>query len=146
MISHQTTKSRPHLAITLSLLTASVLLAASILTLSTSSAALAQLDPAESRCHLSQDPIQEISLMLTSSGFDPAEVKPQSGRFLLSIDNRSGASELVLRLARSDGGQIRELRVPGGGGDWNEAFDLSAGTYTLSEANHSTWICTIVVP
>jgi len=101
--------------------------------------------PTEARGGLRQDPLPEVPLMLTSNGFDPAELRPQSGRFLLSIDNRSGDNDLVLRLKRADGSQVRELHVSGAGGDWNETLDLTPGTYTLSEANHSSWLCTIIV-
>lgn len=103
------------------------------------------MNKSDERFGLIQDPLPEVSLILNANGFDPVEVRPQSGRFLLSIDNRSGAGELVLRLSRLDGTQIRELKIPGGGGDWAEAFDLSAGTYKLTEANHSSWICTIII-
>ena len=101
--------------------------------------------PADARAHLGQDPLPEVSLLLRSNGFDPAEVRPPSHRFLLSIDNRSGVNDLTLRLNRADGTQVRELHVSGAGGDWSETIDLSAGTYTLSEANHSAWLCTIIV-
>jgi len=92
-----------------------------------------------------QDP-QEILITLKSDGFDPSEIRPQTGRFLLSIDNRSGVAELVLKLSRADGTLLKELRVSGVGGDWNEAFDLPPGTYRLVEATHSNWICVIIVP
>ena len=92
-----------------------------------------------------QDP-QEILITLKSEGFDPPEIRPQAGRFLLSIDNRSGVAELVLKLSRADGTLLKELRVSGVGGDWNEAFDLPPGTYRLVEATHSNWICVIIVP
>jgi len=45
--------------------------------------------------------------------------------FLLSIDNRSGVAELVLKLSRADGTQLKELRVSGVSGERNEAFDLA---------------------
>jgi len=142
MKSRQTTKT---LLITLILFTATIVLAMSIGTLSLNSA-FAQPGRVDVRVQLPQDPMQEISLILSSSGFNPAEVRPQSGRFLLSIDNRSGSGDLVFKLSRPDGTLIRELRMAGAGGDWTEAFDLSKGTYKLSEANHSAWVCTIVVP
>lgn len=145
MISRQTTEFRGYLAIKFLLFTATIALAISIETLSLNSAAVAQLAPVDVRSHLPQDPMPEVALTLSSTGFNPQEVRPQSGRFLLSIDNRSGASDLVFRLSRADGTLIRELRMSGAGGDWSEAFDLSAGTYTLSETNHSTWVCTIIV-
>ena len=142
MKSRRTTKT---LLITLILFTATIVLAISIETLSLNSA-FAQSSRVGVRVQLPQDPMQEISLILSSSGFNPAEVRPQSGRFLLSIDNRSGSGDLVFKLSRPDGTLIRELRMSGAGGDWTEAFDLPAGTYKLSETNHSTWVCTIVVP
>ena len=142
MKSRRTTKT---LLITLILFTATIVLAISIETLSLNSA-FAQPGRVGVRVQLPQDPMQEISLILSSSGFNPAEVRPQSGRFLLSIDNRSGSGDLVFKLSRPDGTLIRELRMSGAGGDWTEAFDLSAGTYKLSETNHTAWVCTIVVP
>lgn len=92
-----------------------------------------------------KDAIEEVSLMLTAKGFAPAEVRPQGKKFLLSLDNRTDAKELTLRMVRNDGVQIREIRVPGGGGDWSELFELQPGNYTFSEVNHSNWTCTIVI-
>jgi hypothetical protein len=146
MNSRRTAKTQRYLLTALTLLTATIALGISIAKLSLNSAVAAQPGPVDERGHLSQDPMQEISLILSSSGFNPAEVRPQSGRFLLSIDNRSGTGDLVFKLSRPDGTLIRELRMSGAGGDWTEAFDLSEGTYKLSETNHSAWVCTIVVP
>jgi len=92
-----------------------------------------------------QDPIEEVLLVLTGSGFAPAEVRPYGKKFLLSLDNRTEVKELTLRMARSDGVQIREIRVPAGGGDWSELFELAPGAYKLSEANHESWLCTITI-
>lgn len=104
-----------------------------------------QSDLALGRQAVYQDPIEEVSLMLTSSGFAPAELRPHGKKFLLSLDNRTDVKELTLRVARNDGVQIREIRVPGGGGDWSELFELQPGTYTFSEVNHANWTCTIVI-
>jgi len=93
-----------------------------------------------------KDPIEELSLTLTSSGFTPAELKPHGKKFLLSLDNRTDVQELTLRMARNGGAQIREIRVPGGsGGDWSELFELQPGNYTFSEVNHPNWTCKIVI-
>jgi len=92
-----------------------------------------------------QDPIEEVSLMLTSSGFAPSELRPHGKKFLLSLDNRTDVKELTLRMARNDDVQIREIRVPGGGGDWSELFELPAGNYTFSEVNHENWSCAIII-
>lgn len=87
----------------------------------------------------------EVSLSLGPDGFTEREVRAQRRRFLLSLDNRTGAKELVLRLSGKDGRQLRELHVPGGGGDWGEMFDLQPGSYTFSEVKHTDWWCTIIV-
>ena len=87
----------------------------------------------------------EVVLTLTAEGFTPAAVTRDPGRFQLSVDNRSGVDDLTLHLKRSDGTQLREMRVAGGGGDWSEVFDLTQGNYTLSEANHSNWVCAFII-
>jgi|GEM_PF-2057402 hypothetical protein len=93
-----------------------------------------------------QDAIEDVSLMLKADGFAPAEVRTHGKKFLLSLDNRTDLQQLTLRMARSDGLRIREIRVPGGGGgDWSELFELQPGTYTFSEVDHPNWICTIVI-
>jgi len=106
---------------------------------------LKQSDLALGQPPVYQDPIEELSLTLTSSGFAPAELRPHGKKFLLSLDNRTDVKELVLRLSSSDGVQIREIRVPGGGGDWSELFELTTGNYTFSEVNHENWSCAIII-
>ena len=94
---------------------------------------------------LYKDPIEELTLTLTSSGFAPAKLNPHGKKFLLSLDNRADVPELLLRMSRKDGSVIREIRVPGGSGDWSELFELPPGSYTFSEVNHANWACTIVI-
>lgn len=104
-----------------------------------------QTDVALSPQPVYRDPIEEASLTLRANGFVPRELNLQSNRFFLSIDNRTDVKELVLRLSRADGSLVRELRVAGGIGDWSELFELPEGTYTLSEASHAEWTCTLKV-
>jgi len=92
-----------------------------------------------------QDAIEEVSLMLNTDGIAPAEVRTHGKKFLLSLDNRTDVKQLTLRMTSSDGVRIREIRVPGGGGDWSELLELQPGTYTFSAVGDPNWICTIVV-
>jgi hypothetical protein len=92
-----------------------------------------------------QDPIEEISVTLRATGFDPTELKPHGRKFLFSLDNRTEVKELVLKLSRGDGTQVKELRVPGNAGDWSELFELKPGAYSLTEINHPNSLCTIIV-
>lgn len=86
---------------------------------------------------------EEVTLTLRADGFTPAEMTRPAGRFLLTVDNRSGVEELILLLTREDGERVRELRIPPRMLDWNEMIDLPAGHYTLREANHPSWVCRI---
>lgn len=139
-------KSRQRWIIILALPAAIVALAVAGSTLnSVASGSWQQTELALSGRPVYRDSIEEISLTLSSSGFAPTDLSVQSNQFLLSLDNRTELKELVLRLSREDGSRVRELRVPGGGGDWSELFELPDGTYTLSEASHAEWSCTIRV-
>lgn len=80
MDSRRTAKTQRYLLTTLTLFTATIALGISIATLSLNSAVAAQPGPVDERGHLSQNPMQEISVTLGSSGFNPAEVRPDSGR------------------------------------------------------------------
>ena len=104
-----------------------------------------QSDMALGESSLYKDPIEELTLTLTSSGFTPAKLNPHGKKFLLSLDNRADVSELVLRMTRKDGSVIREIRVPGGSGDWSELFELPPGSYKFAEVNYANWSCTIVI-
>lgn len=51
-----------------------------------------------------QEEPEEITLTLRADGFDPGEVVRPAGRFMLSVDNRSGAEKVTLTLKRGNGG------------------------------------------
>ncbi|HEX8846461.1 MAG TPA: hypothetical protein VF791_17570 [Pyrinomonadaceae bacterium] len=84
-------------------------------------------------------------VVIRSTGFEPAEITRPAGPFALSFDNQSGVEEIVLRLNREDGTQVREIAIPRGVGNWGAQVDLPVGTYTLTEANHAEWSCRIIV-
>lgn len=85
--------------------------------------------------------MEEVTLTISADGFDPPEVIRPAGRFMLSVDNRSGADELTLILKRGNGNKVLEVKVSGQKGDWSEVIDLQPGRYTLSEAGHPDWKC-----
>jgi hypothetical protein len=78
-------------------------------------------------------------------GFEPNQIRRPSGKFLLAVDNRSGLSELILRLDHVAGARLREVQVPMKKLDWRDLVDLPPGTYRLTEANHSDWSCEITI-
>jgi hypothetical protein len=92
-----------------------------------------------------QEEPEEVTLTLRSDGFDPAEVVRPAGRFMLSVDNRSGVDKITLLLRRGDGSKVVEIKVLNGNGDWSESIELRPGRYTLSEADHPSWKCDFLI-
>jgi hypothetical protein len=88
--------------------------------------------------------IEDVSLTLREDGFHPPEVTVTAGRFLLSLDNRSGVEVVTLRLAVESGEVLRDIPVPKDAADWAEQVDLAAGSYLLTEINHPGWACRLV--
>lgn len=84
-------------------------------------------------------------ITLLPTGFEPAEITPSSGKFLLQVSNRSGLPEVNLQLEGENGDRRREVNVPRRKLDWREVVRLPRGTYLLSEANHPEWQCRIII-
>lgn len=89
--------------------------------------------------------IEAEIITIRPTGFEPGEIKRPKGRFLLSVDNRSGLEEVSLRLDQERGNRQREARVQRDKLDWRELVDLPPGRYTLTEANHPDWACFIII-
>ena len=88
----------------------------------------------------------EVELVtIRASGFEPGEINRPPGKFLLAVDNRSGISEVDLRLDRLTGGRVHEARVSRDRPDWQTPLELTPGQYLLTEAYHPNWICRITI-
>ena len=85
----------------------------------------------------------EIRIQLSSNGFSPSEVQHGPGSFAIAVENTTLSSEYKLRLKAEDGTVLNEVQVQKGSSAWT--VNLQTGRYTLTEVDHSEWICTIVV-
>ena len=85
----------------------------------------------------------EIRIQLSSNGFSPSEVQHAPGSFAIAVENQTLSSEYKLRLKAEDGTVLNEVQVQKGSSAWT--VTLQTGRYTLTEVNHSEWICNIVV-
>jgi hypothetical protein len=85
----------------------------------------------------------EIRIQLSSNGFSPSEVQHAPGSFAIAVENTTLSSEYKLRLKAEDGTVLSEVQVQKGSSAWT--VTLQTGRYTLTEVNHSEWICNIVV-
>ena len=86
------------------------------------------------------------TLTLTSQGFQPAEITPSTGRFLLGVDNQTLGEALSLELFQQDGLKAQRLRMAKGQIRLRKLVNLPPGHYTLQVVGHPQWQCAIVVP
>ncbi|HYG81522.1 MAG TPA: hypothetical protein VD861_14090 [Pyrinomonadaceae bacterium] len=101
--------------------------------------------PAPARSVLGQERIEAEAIVLRPTGFEPAEIRRPAGRVLLAVDNGSELQEAVLRLEREGGQVIHEVHLPRRQQKWRQVVDFTPGTYTLTEANHTDWVCRITI-
>ncbi len=85
----------------------------------------------------------EIRIELSSNGFSPSEVQHAPGSFAVAVENNTLSGEYKLRLKAEDGTVLNEVQVQKGSSAWT--VTLQTGRYTLTEVNHSEWVCSIVV-
>jgi hypothetical protein len=86
-----------------------------------------------------------VLITITPGGFNTTQITSPAIPFFLLIENRSGLSEVSLRLDRLAGSRLRQVSVGREQPDWSDLLDLTPGEYVLSEANHSDWNCRITI-
>lgn len=85
-------------------------------------------------------PLETVLVTVTVDGFAPSEVTRAAGSFNLEVSNQSGAEGLTLKLMRDSGELVGEFIIPQGAQQWSEEVSLTAGGYTMTEANHPAWL------
>jgi hypothetical protein len=85
----------------------------------------------------------EVRIELNANGFTPSEIQHAPGSFAISVDNKTISGEYTLNLKAEDGTVLSELQIQKGSSAWT--VTLQTGRYTLTEINHSQWVCSIVV-
>lgn len=85
----------------------------------------------------------EIRIELTSNGFAPTEVQHAPGTFAIAVENKTLSGEYTLTLKASDGTVLNEFKIQKGSSAWT--VNLPTGKYTLTEASHPQWTCSILV-
>ena len=85
-------------------------------------------------------------IVLRPFGFQPREIRRRAGQpFLLAIENQSSLPMSTLIVNSSVGLRLRDALISREKRMWSDVLNLPPGTYTLVEANHSDWTCTIIV-
>jgi len=101
--------------------------------------------PAAAPARASEEQLQVELITLTPRGFEPSTLTRPKGKFYLTVDNRSGSTEMNLRLDYVTGAQLREMRVSKELLDWSDLLELHPGEYLLTEADHPDWSCRITI-
>jgi len=86
---------------------------------------------------------QGLHFELKPFGFLPAETEISAGKYMLLLQNRSGAKDLNFTLERENQGRV--AKSPEQRRDWSEKVHLTPGTYILSEVDHPEWKAVIRV-
>lgn len=82
---------------------------------------------------------------LRATGFAPTEIRRKRGRFLLVIQNRSQLREFNITLLVDKGQALRSIKLTNRNPRWTNGLDLNPGIYFLSESNHPSWSCTLII-
>jgi acetyl-CoA acetyltransferase len=109
----------------------------------TASAAVVTLAPARSLP--TQDRVEAETVALSSTGFEPTEIRRPAGRALLAVNNLSGLDEATIRLEGEGGQVLQEVTLERHQQKWRKVIDFTAGTYTLTVAGHPEWRCQIFI-
>src|SRR5260370_27141751 len=86
-----------------------------------------------------------VVVLVRPNGMEPRQVQVPAGPLFLAAQNRSSARNLKLDLDVEKGNRVREVALPAHKAVSEELYDLTPGTYLLTEANHPAWVCRIVV-
>jgi hypothetical protein len=89
--------------------------------------------------------IRVVLLSLRPEGFEPGELQLTAGEYLLIVRNRTGLSEIKVRLQSEAGERMGEATVRARQRDWKQRLRLAPGVYLLTATDHPDWICRIVV-
>ena len=102
---------------------------------------------AHSPVSISQPPDQLEAEVITilPRGFEPTEITRPKGKFLLSVENRSGLQRVEFHLSAESGSRIFQASRTWELADWNEVVSPPPGKYVLTETNHPTWQCVITI-
>ena len=91
-----------------------------------------------------------LQITVRPTGFEPAEIQHSNKKFLLAIDNQSGAENLTLELLEEDGQgkprrKLREIGLSLQSLNKREVTHLPPGRHVLREVNHPEWACRITI-
>jgi hypothetical protein len=89
--------------------------------------------------------VKLVLLALEPEGFETNEMQLNPGEHLFILGNRTGLSEVTMRLEREGTGRLTEGTVGGRRRDLKKRLRLTPGIYVLTANDNPDWTCRIVV-
>ena len=91
-----------------------------------------------------------VQITVRPTGFEPSDIAHPNKKFLLAIDNQSGAENLALQLLEEDEhgnarAKLRDFGLSLKSLNKRELIHLPPGRYVLREVNHPEWACHITI-
>lgn len=93
-----------------------------------------------------QQNVDQVELItLRPYGCEPSAITFHPRPFILAIDNRSGAIDLMVHIISDSGGSVLDQPLTAMVHDSSNVLNLPPGTYHLTEDHFAGWTCTITV-
>lgn len=89
--------------------------------------------------------VDTVTVELSGYGFSPTVINHSASQHFLFVHNVSGLSNPSLVLKDQKGVAWAQANLAYEKKHWSGLIDLGPGTYTLTEANHPNWSCTITL-
>jgi hypothetical protein len=93
----------------------------------------------------SPDQLEAEVITILPGGLEPTQITRPKGKFLLSVENRSGLQQVQFQLTAESGSRIFQVSRTWERADWNDVVNPPPGRYVLTETNHPTWQCVITI-
>jgi hypothetical protein len=89
------------------------------------------------------DEAKALLIEIEPYGLEPREMDVEGDQYLVVVQNRSGLTDLKVKLEAEDGTKLHEDRAQQR--QWRKRIDLQQGSYRLTVENFPQWTCLIRV-
>lgn len=84
-------------------------------------------------------------ITIRPTGFERAQITRPKGLFGIAVENRSGLTDIALRLDQEGGSRLNQVQLSKEQPNWKLGLDLPPGRYVLTEASNPNWVCQVTI-
>lgn len=89
--------------------------------------------------------VKLVLLALLPEGFETSEMQLAPGDYVFIIGNRTGLTDVSVRLDREALERVAAVTLGGRQRDWKQRMKLTTGTYLVTANDNPDWTCRIIV-